>query len=1119
MDPSQPADPAGPPQEPAISTATPSPFLVWARRLARLAVLAAGVFACFTLLGGISLTVDRPERIQITSVRVEEEGFRVRGHAWPGDTIELLTGERNLGFAIADWKGRFDETLDTPPGAQGLWARVLSEGDSDLEVARSEVVPLPRRTAEPPGPRIVLAYFVEELRILWVAGYGHPFEPFLLQSTAGERIGSFGVDQNGCFDLLIPISPDRQPPSALVVLTGPQAAVGKPFGVTRTNAGSLPLSRTVQIEIRREPHLNLIARMPPAHPYFELLEGGLISTDLFSNAVFGSNFLEGKLRLVSLRKTPAEGIVELEQWSTLPLTLSWRGSAGLGEYPLLTGKDRFSVRFGEITPGWFGDPPPSFIEKNAAVWQGPMMREDQAIEVGLRLPDLVRLYNDLPVNRQAGTEDEEKFRDFIGRISRQGGAALQTVWHEMVLLIPFAWLFWLAGRRPFGAPGFWRALAATALTLAGWRILAATVPLFTRMGQLLLPPFEYGPEKGLQVIAFGSQAFWIPFALFAATLPSCWRHLAGSDPFAGVPSGSRWPRLRRVAWGLWAAYLLVVSLFYMAVVGGIFKPGEVLDLWPWLWTGNVLRLALSLCLCLVLLAFGFRALLMGAAVVLVVLHQLAREGAVPGLSLLAGFPHGLILLIVVLAALPVVVLLVRKLTGAFLGRWSVYLLSAALIASALLAPHLPARGTLAIGGSLLLYGFGGILLRLLLAFDSSKPWARRVESWPRATRCALFFLAFLLAWPLTGPATKLESRQLRILNLQVEDLFVYVLALGVVLLLREHARTSASPVVERAVLGTGVYLFAVVLINSYSPWLLLPVPFLVGLLIAGSWLFRPGEEMQRLRALPLEKLARARRLIQDVVDASTAGEQFAAIRKTLNQKLGSAELTPEEHEDKLNAYKAHLEDKLELETVARGVTSREAVFAVGGPDLWSNVSAAVRTGAVLASGPFLIALYQFLPYSRVSYPYPLVTLLAFILSAAASWLLYSFFFGFYFASLRGRSGLGKGIHLFFMLGLPFAVYRLLNAQSLTDMRPFLIWATQLFLFCSLLGLVAFDHRLLRSHGFRVRDLTAVHNVPALSAYASTALAALVPTVMALITGKFGELVKFFLETVLGVPSG
>ncbi|MES1240397.1 MAG: hypothetical protein ABUT39_02155 [Acidobacteriota bacterium] len=1104
MDPSHPADPVPPP---------PSPFLAWAFRLAKLAALAAGVYVCFFLLAGISLTGDRLERIRITSVHVEGKELRVRGQAWPGDMIELLAGERSLGATFPDWRGRFEVWADAPPDAQGIWARVLSEGHPDLEVARSDVFPLPRRPGMPPGPRIALAYFVEEPRVLWVAGRGHPKETFLLRSAAGEPVGSVEIDANGCFDLLVPIPPDREPPGALV-LAG-RATDGKAFDVTWTSAANLPLSRTIRIENRRETRLILTARVPATHPYFELLEKGLISTDEFRKAVFGAGFLPEKLELTSLRKTPTEGVVELEQTWTFPSPmLFWVGTTGIGEYPLLTGRDRFEVRF-EVAPAWFGDPPPAFLEKDAAIWQGPL-RKDQEIELGFRIDDLARSYEGFTVEGQAGPGKEERFRDFIGRISGQGGAVLQTAWREKtVLLIPFAGLLWLAVRRPFGSPVFWRALAATALVLAGWRVLVAVAPYLEGIGYLLLSLFDYDSERDAQAGNLLSQAFWIPFALFAAALPSCWQRLADSEPLSG-PSGRRWSRLRLVAFGAWSAYILAACLLFLAVASGIFRLEDVLEPGPWLWA---MSLRVCLCLCLVLLGFGLRAFLVGAAVLLVVLRHLAGNGIVSGLDLLTRLPAGLLLLIVVLAAAPFVVLLVRKLTGSFLGWRGASLLSAALIAGALLAPHLPVRGALALEGALLLYGFGGVLLRLLLTFDAAKPWAHAVRSWPRAARCALLFLALLLAWPMTGPATKLDPGQLRSLNLQVENLFVYVLGLGLILLLREQARASKSPVVERAVLGTGVYLFAVVLINSYSPWLLLPVPFLVGLLIAGSWLFRPEGEMQRLRAIPLEKLARARRLIQDVVDASTAGEQFAAIRKSLNQKLNSAELTPQEYEDKLDVYRTHLEDKLELENVARGVTSREAVFAVGGPDLWSNVSAAVRTGAVLASGPFLIALYQFLPYSRVSYPYPLVTLLVFILSAAASWLLYSFFFGFYYASLRGRSGLSKGIHLFFALGLPFAVYRLLNAQSLTDMRSFLLWATQLFLFCSLLGLIAFDHRLLRSHGFRVRDLTAVHDVPALSAYASTALAALVPTVTALITGKFGELVKFFLETVLGMPSG
>jgi ABC-type multidrug transport system fused ATPase/permease subunit len=345
-------------------------------------------------------------------------------------------------------------------------------------------------------------------------------------------------------------------------------------------------------------------------------------------------------------------------------------------------------------------------------------------------------------------------------------------------------------------------------------------------------------------------------------------------------------------------------------------------------------------------------------------------------------------------------------------------------------------------------------------------------------------------------------------------LFVYVIALGLILLLREYARKNPSPIVEPAAKQVGVYLFAVLLINNYALWLLLPVPFLVALLLAIFWLFRPDEEVQRLRKISEEKMRRQRHLIRDIVDASSAGELFSAIQKSLLSKLKGAELTLEEYESKVEAYRSHLESKLELETVARNVQSREAVFAIGGPELWSNVMAAVRTGAALASGPLLIALYQFLPRSRVSYVYPVLTLLDFILSVLATWLLYAFFFGFYFAYLRGRSGLVKGIHLFVGLCLPFAVYRLLSAQPLDDMRFFLLVATQLFLFCTLLGLISVDYRLLRSNGFHLRDLTAVHNIPSLSAYASAAIAALVPTVIALITGKFGEYMKFVLEMIL-----
>ena len=86
------------------------------------------------------------------------------------------------------------------------------------------------------------------------------------------------------------------------------------------------------------------------------------------------------------------------------------------------------------------------------------------------------------------------------------------------------------------------------------------------------------------------------------------------------------------------------------------------------------------------------------------------------------------------------------------------------------------------------------------------------------------------------------------------------------------------------------------------------------------------------------------------------------------------------------------------------------------------------------------------------------------------------------------------------------------------MRPFILWAAQLFLFCSLLGLLAVDYRLLRKSGFKFRDLRVVHDLPTLSAYASTVMAALIPGVVALFTGRLTDFVRFFLDTIIKVPS-
>ena|SRR5271157_2108467 len=126
---------------------------------------------------------------------------------------------------------------------------------------------------------------------------------------------------------------------------------------------------------------------------------------------------------------------------------------------------------------------------------------------------------------------------------------------------------------------------------------------------------------------------------------------------------------------------------------------------------------------------------------------------------------------------------------------------------------------------------------------------------------------------------------------------------------------------------------------------------------------------------------------------------------------------------------------------------------------------------------------------------------------------YAVFLGFYYTHLRGVSGLGKGVRLAVAVAIPFVALRILNADSLQDMRDFLFWAFQVFLYCSLLGLLG-DYLLLRRAGFPAWNLRVIHNVPTVSAYTTVLVTGLSTTVVTLVNGRLQDVVTFFLNTVL-----
>jgi len=421
-----------------------------------------------------------------------------------------------------------------------------------------------------------------------------------------------------------------------------------------------------------------------------------------------------------------------------------------------------------------------------------------------------------------------------------------------------------------------------------------------------------------------------------------------------------------------------------------------------------------------------------------------------------------------------------------------------------------------LGGSLVLLAVSWLTINGLRNFEPIKDWMNRFAPWRTPIRLGVLGVIMLLAWPRPGAGEEVIFRDMFDLFAQLDGIFVYIVAVGIALALYGHSKNKGPNQLEidSTLLPLAVFLFAAYLINSYTRWLFIPVAFVVALLFADYWLFRPESEFQQL-LLALDKaIANRRKLLKDVLDVGVAKSRLEAVSKGMTKKLESGDITPKDHQKKLDDFKKHYKEELELERIDSNYLSRDIIFASGEPGVWENTVLVLKYGAVLALLPIVISLYQYLPVSEVAFPYPLIDLITFIIPVTASWMLYAFFFGYFYVHIRGNSGLTKGLMMFAGLVVPFTVYRLLTTQSLTDMQPFIIWGTQVFIFCTLLGLLAIDYRLIRENGYGIKNLLAIHNLPFLSVYASSVIAAVVPTLVALTSDRVVDVFKFFLETVL-----
>lgn len=850
-------------------------------------------------------------------------------------------------------------------------------------------------------------------------------------------------------------------------------------------------------------------------------------------------------------------------------------AAGLGEQLLLSANDSVYVDFHGVRPKWFDSPLPTEWNENTVCWKGPLIlpRDRPRLRFGISLPQDVSaeapeeaLRKKQSISKEESQGEAKTMRDFVATDrSSPNESWLRPAWRSLISLLPCLGFLWLAFRKKFGRLEVWPP-AGAAVAILGASSLAYL--LYNFLGRVTRPWFDHLLGIGLSTVQFTrgesplsvalssaeTNAFLLLALGIAGLAPFYLHHLRGywdakpSSP--AVPPGY----LRRLASTTWITTKIIWGALWATI---LFAPVA----WIWKYRGNddtgprlvqflqshvpslkvsVRELAdyvhqsdlwlvwVAVLAVPLLLTLGVRAAMFGLGFLLAVLRFLEPERGVlsaieqgTGLfSLAQKIPWWVVIAVVAVLSYFFIIRLLRWLVPREQlrsQRRRLWIVGAALITLSVGLPFVPAKWLLVIAGTAFFTIVIFVLSEGTREFESVRSWAER---WGIGSGRLLFIgvvIGLVLTWPLPEEGTPLGFRNLFRL-FSIHNSIVSFLIAGVfLLLLRDYSKEQLhrGSVLEPPVLSAGELLFALFVVQSPNTWAFIPVPFIVAWLVARFWLIRPAERVSHdLGDLATESSDKWRTRVTGALASVKAQSRMRAIEKSLDKKLESTDITPQEHKEKQKNYYDYVFEGTASPAEGRDPSLAETLFLLPGPEPpWQTAVRFVQVGALLGAVPLFITLYSYLPGREYAHPYPISDLLSVLLRAIGGWLLIAFFFGFFYIHIRGSSGLRKGLALSAAVILPAGVYQLLNAPDLDQLQPFLFWMTQVFAFCTLLGGVA-DYRTLQAYGYRLRDLLTLNNLPWISIYATSIVAAITPILITLISGKVAGVAKFFIETVL-----
>ena len=320
----------------------------------------------------------------------------------------------------------------------------------------------------------------------------------------------------------------------------------------------------------------------------------------------------------------------------------------------------------------------------------------------------------------------------------------------------------------------------------------------------------------------------------------------------------------------------------------------------------------------------------------------------------------------------------------------------------------------------------------------------------------------------------------------------------------------------------GTLVFASYLVGTSPNWFWVPVPFLLALWIFPKMILHTSTRRKIIHfALPMVLVERGK-LIR-AIDSWANLKQLHAALDSLEKKFGSGDLAFNDYERRKLEIEDYMRKHDEVLPLQNSLRIKDTVLAVGPCNSdWDNGWWAAKRSLVLILPLFLVyslvfTIREFQPQNL----YPFLWFCIQVITFVGDGLIAAFFFGYFFNSFRGSSGLKKGItvSVSIILCLLPAWIVPLSSSSLTNLLGLFFRAGQTFLFFTILGIWAFDYRNYREAlggQFQWRKFAKFGDLPSATAFLSVILTALGVAITTVVTGQFTSIVSQLVK--VAIPS-